>query len=69
MPNINCLVVRKEGPDTGLPGKGLDEFCSGYSSWPLSKKDAYAQEQYAQMMEYGEDRWREILERIDDILR
>jgi len=39
IPNIQCLVIDKVGPNQGLPGDGIDEFWSDYRRLTRREKE------------------------------
>lgn len=60
IPHIQCLVVQKTGPGTGLPDDGIKEFWLEYPKLSHLEKEVKCQAEKLRVAEYG-SRWNNVL--------
>ncbi len=60
IPDIQSLVVNKEGSLKGLPGLGIEEFWKDYSKLTKEGKIDRVQKEYGEIVKFGSS-WKEVL--------
>jgi|GEM_PF-1502456 len=63
IPNIQCLVIDKVGPNKGLPGDGIEEFWSDYRRLTRQEKEDRVHREHAEILAFG-SQWNQVLERL-----
>lgn len=64
IPHIQSLVVKKSGPDRGLPAEGIREFWENYPMLPREAKRNRVRIEHQRIVDFG-SRWNEVLVKLD----
>jgi hypothetical protein len=63
IPMIQCLVVVKNGPMSGLPDTGIEEFWPAYADMTRREKERCVRAEYQRVAEFG-SRWDQVLGKL-----
>src|SRR6266850_4892854 len=63
MPQLSSLVVRKSGPNQGLPDEGIQEFWPDYPKMSYAEKMNRVRIEHDRVVNFG-SRWNDVLEQL-----